>query len=235
MARHKSSVPPVNVEHDYFENSFLPSTVIEWNKLDSNIRNSESLIFFKKRILDFIGPFANTAFQCHNPKGLKLITRLRLGLSHLRFHKFKHSFQDTLNPTCKITVEITVHYLLYCLTFSNERLTFLNKLRSIDANILSKDDSNISKVLLYGDQSFNDYKRYFYFSCLNWIYNFNKTFWCSLISKLTHLFVYVQFIFRFCQEIACKFILFSFVFCILIIASFILFCKMIYIIRFFFL
>ena len=89
-------------------------------------------------------------------------------------------------------------------------------------------------MLLYGDQSFNDYKRYFYFNCLNWIYNFNKTFWCSLISKLTHLFVYVQLIFRFCQEIACKFILFSFVFCILIIASFILFCKMIYIIRSFF-
>ena len=71
---------------------FFPSTVIEWNKLDSNIRNCESLAPFRKRILAFISPFANSTFQCHSPKGLKLITRLQLGLSHLRFHKFKHSF-----------------------------------------------------------------------------------------------------------------------------------------------
>ena len=80
----------------------------------------------------------------HNPKGLKLITRLRLGLSHLRFHKFKHSFQDTLNPICNYgTAETSVHYLLHCTNNLTERLTFFNKLQSIDANILSKDDSNI--------------------------------------------------------------------------------------------
>ena len=46
----------------------------------------------------------------------------------------------------------------YCPNFSNERLTLFNKLQSIDENILSKDDSNISKVLLFGDDSFNDVK-----------------------------------------------------------------------------
>ena len=30
-------------------------------------------------------------------KEIKMVTRLRLGLSHLREHKFKHSFRDTLN------------------------------------------------------------------------------------------------------------------------------------------
>ena len=40
--------------------------------------------------------------------------------------------------------------------FSNERLIFFKKLRSIDASILSNDDPNISKVLLYGNHSFND-------------------------------------------------------------------------------
>ena len=33
---------------------FFPSTVIEWNKLDNNIRNSESVSAFKKQILKFI-------------------------------------------------------------------------------------------------------------------------------------------------------------------------------------
>ena len=114
---------------------------------------------FQETHIGFHKTFANSFFQYHNPKGLKLITRQRLGLSHLRFHKFKHSFQDTLNPICNCgTVETTVHYLLHCPNFSNERLIFFNKLRSIDANILSNDDSNISKVLLYGNHSFNDEK-----------------------------------------------------------------------------
>ena len=40
MARHKSSIPLCNVEHDYFKISFfLPSAMNEWSNLDYNIRN----------------------------------------------------------------------------------------------------------------------------------------------------------------------------------------------------
>ena len=159
MTRCKKSIPLLNVKHDYFKNYFFPSTIIEWNNLDSNIRNSENLALFKKRILAFIRPSANSTFHCLNPNGLKLITRLTLGLSHLCFHKIKSSFQDTLNTICNCgTVEATIHYLFLCPNFSNERLTLFSKLQSIDENVLSKDDSNISKVLLFGDNSFNDAK-----------------------------------------------------------------------------
>ena len=135
MTGYNKSIPLFNVKHNYFKNYFFPSAIIEWNNLDSNIRNSENLALFKKHILAFIRPSANSTFHCLNPNGLKLITRLRLGLSHLRFHKFKHSFQDTLNPICNCgTVEATTHYLLPCPSFSNERLTLFNKLQSIDEN-----------------------------------------------------------------------------------------------------
>ena len=55
------------------ENSFFPSTVIEWNKRDTNIRNFLSLNIFKKKLLSFIRPVANSIFKCHNPKGIKFI------------------------------------------------------------------------------------------------------------------------------------------------------------------
>ena len=42
------------------ENYFFPSSVIEWNKLDLNICNSESLTSFKSNILKFIHPSENT-------------------------------------------------------------------------------------------------------------------------------------------------------------------------------
>ena len=68
---------------------------------------------------------------------LKLITWLRRGLNHLRFHKFMHSFQDPLNPTWNCgTVKTTIHYLLHCPSFSNERLILFKKLQSIGGSPL---------------------------------------------------------------------------------------------------
>ena len=81
----------------FFQNSFFPSVVSEWDKLDQNICNSENLNIFKKKLLKFIHSSGN---RCHDPKGVKLLTRLRLDLSHLREHKFKHGFLDSLNPVC---------------------------------------------------------------------------------------------------------------------------------------
>ena len=57
--------------------------MIQWNKLDLNIRNSESLTSFKDNISIFIRLSENSIFLCNNPKGIQLQTRLRLGLSHL--------------------------------------------------------------------------------------------------------------------------------------------------------
>ena len=110
--------------------SFFPSIINEWNNLVPNIRNSESVGFFKSNILKIMRPKPNSIYSCHNPKGIILITRLRVGLSHLREHKFKHSFQDCLIPLCLCgnDIETSSHFLLYCPTYSNERMTFLNKI-----------------------------------------------------------------------------------------------------------
>ena len=88
-SRNVLSISFLSVKHSFFKNSFFPSTISEWNKLDPAIRNSESLSIFRKNILHFIRPAPNSIYNCHNPKGVKLITRLRLGLSHLREHKFQ--------------------------------------------------------------------------------------------------------------------------------------------------
>ena len=42
---------------------FFPSAVLEWNRLDSFIRNSETFMLFNKRILEFIRPKANSIFK----------------------------------------------------------------------------------------------------------------------------------------------------------------------------
>ena len=152
--RNANDIPQFKVKHTFF-----PSVVIEWNKLDLNIHNSENLFVFKEKLLKFIRPSRNSVFKCYNPKGIKLLTRLRLGLSHLREHKFKHSFLNSLNTifSCGQNIETSTHFLLHCSNYSNERLTFLNIIRNIDSNILSENDLKVTETL-YGDSSFDDTK-----------------------------------------------------------------------------
>ena len=85
----------------------------------------------------------------------KWLTRLRLGLSHLHEHKFKHNFQDTINPFCycRQEIETTTHFLLHCPQYSNNRTTFLNKIKSLINNFQDKNDLALTNLLLYGDMS----------------------------------------------------------------------------------
>ena len=87
--RKDDDVPYFNIRHNFFKKFFFPSAVIEWNKLDSRLPKVERFTDFKKNILSFIRPKANRVFNCNSSKGLKFVTRLRLGLSHLREHKHK--------------------------------------------------------------------------------------------------------------------------------------------------
>ena len=108
--------------------------------------------------MKFIRPSGNSVFRCHNPKRIKLLTRLRLGLSHIREHKFKHGFLDSRNPICSCVqnIETLTHFLLHSSNYSNERLIFLNIIRNIDSNILSKNDLKVTETLLYGESSYDD-------------------------------------------------------------------------------
>ena len=107
-------------------------------------------------MLKFIRPSANSLFNCHNPKGIKFITRLRLGLSHLREHTFKHSFQDSLNPfcSCGLDIESTAHSLLHCPTYTIERRTLLSSIENIDNNLLDLCEPVLIRTLLFSSNSF---------------------------------------------------------------------------------
>ena len=95
--------------------------------------------------------------NCHNCTGVKYLTRLRLGLSHLREHKFKHSFQDTLNPfsSCGLDFETNVHFFLYFPLFSNQRCTLLSTVNDIDSSLANTDNTTLTDNLLFGKASLN--------------------------------------------------------------------------------
>ena len=140
----------------FFRNSFFLSVVIELNKLNQNIRNSKNLNIFNKKVLKFMRPSGSSVFRSHNSKGVKLLTRLRFGLSHLGEPKFKHL--DSISPICSCGqyIETSTHFLLHCSNYSNEILTFLNVLRNIDRNILDRNHFKITETFLYDDNLSHD-------------------------------------------------------------------------------
>ena len=120
----------------------------DWRKIFENQKVSISL----KNILKFIPPSQNRVYNWHDPKGIKLLTRLTVGLSHLREHKFKHSFQDTLNLICNCgeDIETASHYLLHCRDYLHERKNLLNTVSCIVPNISDFDNDQLIEILLYG-------------------------------------------------------------------------------------
>ena len=99
---------------DILRKSFLPFTVNEWNKLDSDINNSDSYAIFREKLLAFIRSVGNSMYGIYDTIGVELINRLRLAFCHLREHKFRHNFADNVNPLCSCTLETekTEHFFL---------------------------------------------------------------------------------------------------------------------------
>ena len=155
--RNSDNITPFKVRHNFFKNSFFPSVIGEQNKFDLEIRNSASLEIFKKHLLYFIRLNSNSVFNINNPLGLKLLTRLRIGLSHLKEHKFKHNFQDPVDPLCSCgnDMESKVHFFLHCPNFTTQRQSLLNKLGSINASIMAENENSVVRTLLFGRPNFN--------------------------------------------------------------------------------
>ena len=74
---------------------------------------------FRNSLLKIGRPLQNSIFKVLYPLGIKFLTRLRLGLSHLNEHKFKRNCQNCLNPlsSCSLEVESTIHFFFPALPF----------------------------------------------------------------------------------------------------------------------
>ena len=71
--------------------------------------------------------------------GIKYLTRLRLGQSHLNDHKFRHNLKDCLHPLYpeSLEVESTIHYFLHCHYYNDIPKTLLDTVKKI-TNVIIK-------------------------------------------------------------------------------------------------
>ena len=98
----------------------------------------EALVLLRTISWNLLSQFPNNVFNCENHRRIKVFSRLRVGLSHLCEHEFKHSFQDTLSPICNCSfdVEWTSHYILHSSMYTYEKHTLLSTIKNIDCRFL---------------------------------------------------------------------------------------------------
>ena len=120
----------------------------------------------KSKLWAFIRPVQRSIYSRFDPQGLKFLTQLRLGLSHLNEHRFRHNFKNCINPlcSCSLDVENTLHFFPHCQYHSTFRMGLMNKVDQIDENFSYLSDVNKVSLLLCGDSRFDDNKNNFILS-----------------------------------------------------------------------
>ena len=113
--RVRPSIYPLETRTERYRNSFFPYSILQWNSLDSHIRDLPSISSFKRAIFAFLRPETSPTFGSTKLSGHCL--SLRVGFSHLREQKFRYGFLDTIDPFCNCrtnSIETTEHFLLHC-------------------------------------------------------------------------------------------------------------------------
>ena len=103
-------------------------SMIERNKPDRDIHNSDSLNFYKLSLLKFARPMVNSALNINKPYGLELLPRLH----------------------CQ-EIKATRNFFLQCPIFQFATQSLLFNIRKIEESTLEK----YEKTLLYGDNKFD--------------------------------------------------------------------------------
>ena len=54
VTRNADNIPLFNIKHKFYKNSFFPSSIIEWNNLDPNLRIKKILVFLTTIFLNLL-------------------------------------------------------------------------------------------------------------------------------------------------------------------------------------
>ena len=147
---------PAKYGTDRYLHSFFPDAAKNMSIIITDFKDLPTFEALKKHLISLYRPNIRPTFNIHNPN-LRYIFQLRVGLSHLRYHKKRHKFVDTPSDKClcKKGVEDTHHFLIACPFYTSHRDVLFASVETI----LQKHDINVEnfvELLLYGHSSLNE-------------------------------------------------------------------------------
>ena len=122
--RNSNDIHTIRSNTSLIHNSFLPSTLRQWNSLPVEVRQLNTLSSFKtflKKDLQSVP----TYYYCGSRKAQILHARLRTGCSSLNMDLFHKNITES--PLCRCgSIEDTQHYFFHCRFYQGPRNTLLN-------------------------------------------------------------------------------------------------------------
>ena len=100
VTRNADNIPFSSIRHNFYMNLYYPSTIIEWKRLDSKLRNSENFGISKIIFFDLLDISQTVFLIAAILQGLDWSQDSTYNLSHLLEQKFKYNLQNCLNPLC---------------------------------------------------------------------------------------------------------------------------------------
>ena len=89
--RNRNENPPL-IRTERYEDSFFLYTIKSWKNLDNEAKSKPSVQSFKMYLNNYIRPLGHSLFGIGEIFGIKLLTKIRVGFSDLRVHRFNHNF-----------------------------------------------------------------------------------------------------------------------------------------------
>ncbi len=126
-----------------------------WNRIDLNIRESDSNKLFKtklrQQLICKLSKLSNVYSKTSGQASVHY-ARMRICLSALNAHRHKYNFiNDNMCPLCNMRAESTHHYFLVCPALATPRATLLSRVLHILRNL-----SSHQYVLLSTRQSWSE-------------------------------------------------------------------------------
>ena len=138
-----------------FNGSFFPDAISSWNSIIPIFQSMPSFTVLKAHLNKLFRPNCKSIFGIHNREGIRKIFQLRVGLSPLRSHKFRHNFKDTPIDTCScgLEAEDTKHFLFSCPLYTRPRATLAASVVTILTHSSLNHLANSVSLYLYGHVS----------------------------------------------------------------------------------
>lgn len=142
--RNPANVRSIQCRTNYYQLSYLPSAIHEWNLLPPHVQNSETLSIFVRK-MNMSNPVKNELYYYGNRRQQVLHTRLRTSCSALNSHLYQRNI--VVSPDCIVCnlPETTKHYFMFCRRYSHIRDELSTTISHISTFCLD--------TLLYGDTS----------------------------------------------------------------------------------
>ena len=112
---------------------------------------------FKKQVLKFIRPSPNSTFNVHNSHGIKLLTRLRVGLVICVNTNLCVIFKTpkTIFRNCGRHIELSTSFSTAQITQIKKKPLF-DKISNIERSLLNQNDAIIVETFLFVSNGLND-------------------------------------------------------------------------------